>query len=116
MFALEAGADEAGGERPLKLFADAEQFGARGAQVFLDERVPVRGNLDRGGWLAQRFWRTPARERFDAGRVEFPLGDESVAVEAERLAELSRGGRVVGAVVVRGVAADDDAEAVDVEV
>ena len=76
--ALEARADESSGECVLKFFADALQFGARGFGVFAYERVPVRGNLDGGGWLAQVFRLLAARERFDAGRVEHPFGDEEI--------------------------------------
>src|SRR5690348_7536919 len=98
--ALEAGADEAGGEGRPELLADAQQFGARGRGVFGDERRPVRGDDDGGAGLAPRLGSLAARERFDARRVELPFGDEAVAVETERLGELPRHGRVVSAVVV----------------
>src|SRR5215204_6682442 len=78
--ALEAGADEAGGEGRLELFADAPEFFARGRRVFADERAPVRGDGDGGFGLALRLRGFAARERLDPERVEFPLGDEAVAV------------------------------------
>src|SRR5688500_7574417 len=81
--AVEAGADEPGGERRLKLAADAQQLGAGGRRVFRDERAPVGGNLYGGGRLAQGFGSLAACERLDARRVELPLGDEAVGVEAE---------------------------------
>jgi hypothetical protein len=100
----------------LKLRAHAQQFALRREPVPAPERVPVAGYLDGRGGRAGGRGRHAACRPFDARRAQFPLRDQSVAVEV-KLPAVGVGLRPgVPAVEVHAVGTDHRAQTVEVEV
>src|SRR6476660_3916354 len=104
---VEGPTDKTFAEGLHKFVADALYFALRAFRIALQQSCEIRGNLNRSFGIAQREF-LAAGKRFDARILKIPTREQTIAVQAADASLLGRVSRVISAVKVRRVLAQND--------